>query len=548
MAKAPKDQLQLPWTVPGASQVPASVVLPAGKDGRSSNYTEGSEALLAPAPQVDRFPVVIGNALSLSYITSTYRLATQGWRWQAVDVWNELLEHDPHARGVVRQRLLPVVAARLDVLPAELDEDAEESEKQLVNDIAKEVRRQLRRIPARTQALGRLAWGIPYGMSAAETEWERDTSSKAPKGWEARGLHFIHSRRLNVTDSNSWDVYIYDQGPVAPWSQANYSLGHGLRLASFPGKFILHCPALSGDYATRDGELRYIGVYLALKRMIVRCSAQDFERVIRPWVLGFFNREADKTRQSVANTADINQLLATVKSLGLGSLNSAVLPESVRVEILKQVASAGNPREFADWLDRQVTESLLGQTYTTGPQHHGTHEAADTAQDGTRKIHEYDAQCLCDSLERDLVYWIVALNWSHDIARQYAPTLKFAVSEQANSKTIAEVAKILTSIDVPLKARSVGTMCGMPVIDEGDDETMETGRTRIITGGKDTPIEPDASNDPNSPDYKPPVADGDGAPATATRPKPKAPAKTASSKGKRGSTPDDKEAATGKTV
>ncbi len=518
-------QTLLPW---GSSAAPQPI-LPA------KPHPLEQPALLAPPPVVDRWPILIGQNLSLAYLTNTYMLATQGWRWQWVDVVNELLEHDPHARGVCRQRFLPVVAARLEVLPAELPEGAEQSDKDLAKKVADEVRRQIKGIPAWTQALGRLVWGIGYGMSAAESEWCRDTGSMAPKGWEVRGLSFVHSRRLNVTNPSTWDVHIYDQGPTGPGAQLNYGFGYGLPLRAYPGKFILHAPALNGDYATRDGEFRYIGAYLLIKRMMVRVTAQDFERFVRPWVLGYFNREGDKNRQAVAANPDIQQLLAAVKALGMGGLNAAVLPESVRVEILKAAASAGNPREFIDWLDTQVTESLLGQTYTTRPNVRGTHGAAGVAAEGTRRINEYDAQCLADTLERDLVYWIVALNWDEQVARRFCPKLKFGVSDPPSATEVATIAKLLTSIDVPLRARDVGEMAGMPVIDEGDEEGMAHGRTRLVYAGKDMPIEPEAGNDPNAPEQTEegdsegggePSGGGNAPPKPSAKPKTKAAAKT----------------------
>ncbi len=511
----PQDdtQLAMPWI---GNRPPASTVtLPV-----PPQHGYQPDALLAPPPAVDRYPIVIGAPLRLDYITAQYRNATMGWRYGAVDVWNELLEHDPHSRGVIRQRLLPVVAARMDVVAAELAEDALESDKQLAKTIRNEVKRQLSRIPARTQAFGRLMWGVPYGMSACENDWDRDSSSPAPKGWEVQGLRFIHSRRLNCTNPNSLDVYVYDQGPMSPLAGGNYAAGLGLRMASFPGKFTLHCPALNGDYALRDGELRYVGVYLALKRMIVRCAAQDFERVIRPWVLGYFNREGDKSRVSVAAQQDINQLKSVLAALGMGSLNSAVLPDAVRVDLLKHVASAGNPREFAAWLDTQITESFLGQSYTTGPSQHGTHEAAGVAAQGTLKIHEYDAQCLADTLERDVVRWIVELNWGPQIAKRFAPTIRFAVSDTPDPKRIADVAKILTAIDVELDARKVGEMAGMPVIAPGDDDTP---RTRVVVAGPAAagPIEP-AGDDPNDPDAEAPADEATTTPEPPPAPKPAA--------------------------
>jgi len=115
------------------------------------------------------------------------------------------------------------------------------------------------------------------------------------------------------------------------------------------------------------------------------------------------------------------------------------------------------------------------------------------------------------------------------------------VSDAPNPRVVAEVAKMLTAIDVPLHARKVGVMAGMPVIDEGDTDGMETARTRVITGGKDTPIEPDASNDPNSPNYQAPAvapAPGQqtqgGQPPKPAAPKPKPAAKKSPKPAKKG--------------
>src|ERR1700722_12957631 len=145
MPQTADTQLAMPWI--GNRQDASQVTLPV-----PPQHGYQAQTLLAPPPMTDRYPIVIGSALRLDYITSTYRNATLGWRYGAVDVWNELLEHDPHARGVVRQRRLPVVASRMDIVAAELPEDAATKDKDLAKAIRDEVKRQLSRIPSRTQA------------------------------------------------------------------------------------------------------------------------------------------------------------------------------------------------------------------------------------------------------------------------------------------------------------------------------------------------------------------------------------------------------------
>jgi phage gp29-like protein len=507
MSKAPKqaavtDNLWLPAMGIGPKGPADAVVLPAQPGtAPATNAPSDASQLVAPPAIIDRFPIVIGAPLQLGYITATYRLANEGFRWMAVDVWNELLEHDPHARGVIRKRILPIAGADVTVEPAEMAADAPQADKDQAKKIADECQRQILQLPALRQEIQRLAWAIIYGMGACETEWAND-DKQAPKGWAARRLHFIHSRRLNLTNPSSWEIYIYDQGPTAPWSspRSNSTIrGYGVPVSEYPFKFVVHVPALNGDYAVRDGEARYVGVYLALKRMIVRCTAQDFERVIRPWVVGYFNREQNKDKNPVANQVDIRQLLGAVQALGTGSLNGVILPDAVKVELLKAVSQAGNPREFADWLDNQVTKSLLGQTYTTSPSARGTHDAADVADQGTEELIRYDAACLGDTLSRDLAYPIALLNFGEDLAKRFPPRVVIGVDREMANKEYREALKAATACDIPIDARAAGEQLGLPVIAEQDMEKV--ARTRVVAASKDHPIEPGGSDDPNSPDF-----------------------------------------------
>src|SRR5512135_438292 len=80
------------------------------------------DAPLAPFPNFDRYPVVIGSNLTLQYISSVFRLATTGYRREYVDVLDELLERDPATYAVYAQRVFGVAGARWTVEPAECEE------------------------------------------------------------------------------------------------------------------------------------------------------------------------------------------------------------------------------------------------------------------------------------------------------------------------------------------------------------------------------------------------------------------------------------------
>jgi len=475
---------------------------------------------LAPAPVVDRYPIVQGSNLTLQYVSNAYRLCTQGYRYAFVDVINELLEHDPHSRGVVRQRILPVAGARLDVLPADLPKG--DPQTALAQKIADEVQRQLSALRMRAQAFGALAWaGTIFGIGGAELDWR-----KTDQGYELKGLRFIHTRRLNVTNPLTWDVHVWDQGLIGPGLDSNWSGStsgvYGLRCADFPGKFVLHQPQLAGEYSTRSGEARYTGFYMALKRTVVRATAMDFERTIRPWILGYYNRDpsAKSTDPKFAQNGDIQKLDAAVRGLGLGSLNSAILADTCKVEALR-AASLYSPIEFVNFVDEQISKALLGQTFTTQPGAHGNKSAAETAKDGTREILRYDAQCLADTLERDVVYWIVKLNFP-GMEERLCPRLYFNIDDAIEPAELMKLAATATTLDMAIDQLDLAKRVGLKLVDPDSKTAL---RTRLISAGKGpTPPDPNDPQPPEGGDEQGSGA-GEGAakdkPARDTKPAPK---------------------------
>lgn len=502
------------------------------------------QVTLAPAPIIDKYPIILGQNLTLAYLSAVYRLCTTGYRYQFVDALHELLEHDPHARGVVRQRVLPLACARLDLQPAKLP--VGDKDEKLAQEICDETERQLDRLECRSQAFAALAWGIVTGVSGAENVWDRSESQ-----WEISKARFIHSRRLNMPDPGTWDVHVWDQGqisvgfPQSPWMGVT-NAGYGLRCRDYPGKFIVHQPQLNGDYSLRSGEGRYIGFYMALKRTVVRATAQDFERTIRPWVIGYFTRKDKNGNDTPATKTDVSTLQSAIKALGLGSLSGVVLPDSCKVELLR-AAAAMDAVKFTEFLDDQITKSFLGQTYTTSPQHHGTHGVGSTADQNTMRVIRYDASCLVDTLKRDLVYYIVKLNWP-GAEKRLLPRLELQVEESPDPSQLMQLAKDATAIDIPVDVDELAARVGLDILEKDD---VEGRRTRQVSAGKSGgPIEP-GNDDPNDPNARIPEvgqdmgADGDQAPDVPMAPpaKKKTPpkGKPTPSKKQANSKPDDDE-------
>lgn len=503
------------WTIP--DPFPASEIPQPAIPQFPPSAPLGSQ-LLARPPVIDRFPFVIGQNLTSAYLTSAYRLATSGWRYQMVDLLNELLEHDGHARAVTRQRVLSVAGGRIEVLPADLRKDHPDID--VAKRYADEFAEEFAGIPNRTQAISQLNWGVIYGVSALEIDWEYSASQ-----WSIRNLASVHTRRLNYPNPTTWDLHIYDQGLVGPGFSMGETTGvYGLRIADFPGKFVVHTPALNADYPTRDGEGRYIGILMLLKRSVLRASAQDFERTIRPWVLGYFNRDAEQTPggqkpRSVATPEDIVVLERALDALGSGAMSRAALPDSVQVELLR-AASAMSATEFLSFLNREMSKAMLGQAFTTEPGANGNLSTSQTAKEGTMEIMRYDGRCLGDTLERDLAWpW---LQLRHPEAkRRLLPRVVVHVDETPDPDKIMAIAVRGAAMDLPIDADKLAEQTGLELVPALDP--MVPRRVRMLQAGK--PPEPvgkeNSAADPNPTE---PEVNDKGEPAEAN----KAPAKPAS--------------------
>lgn len=466
---------------------PTSFVLASGGEPapliRTNEIGLETERHLAPPAVIDKYPVVIGANITGAYLSSVYRICSSGWRFQYVDLLDELLEHDPDARCVVRARILGVASGRYDVAPARLNESASDADRDLAKQIAERYSLEFDSIPCRTQRIQQLAWADWYGVSALETMWEHRDSNT----WSPADLAFIHSRRLNYTDPYSWELFVYDQGMVGPGLVDARTNGvFGLPVSRYPGKFITHTPSLSGQYPTRDGEGRYVGMLMLLTRMITRASAQDFERVIRPWVLGYFNRKTlDGQGMPLADRRDIADLQLALGALGSGSMNSAALPNSVKVELLR-ASAAMSASEFLSYLNKSKSKALLGQAFTTEPGANGNMETATVADKNTLKTFEYSANALCDTLRRDLAMPWLKLNYPA-LQRYFCPRHTANVTDLPGANELIEMAKIGTSIGMPIEIADLAERTYLKVVSAGDEATP---RTRMMTA-KDGPNPPD---------------------------------------------------------
>ncbi len=472
-----------------------------------SAASRGSKGPLAPWPATDRNPTVIGNQLTFQAVATAYRLALTGYRQRYADVLGELLDHDPHAFGVLSQRILAVAGARYE-FKAPVPPDHPRYHEAL--EVADHVAAQFAQIPKIQGHYATLLWSLYYGVSASEIHWRRVGSE-----WWVDRLTWIHTRRLAYPDSALWELHVWDQGAVGPGSWGAYptaSSTYGLRVSDFPGKFVVHTPQLRADYPTREGLGRIVGNWMLLKRFAARASSQYLDRFARPIGLGTWGT-TDTMEPRAAVDEDVVALKAALESLGLGTLTSYAKPDCIKVDILNPDATSTAKLTFTEFLsyaDAQVSKGVLGQTYTTEPGKFGAKGTAEVGKEGAMQLARFDAADFADTLRRDIVAHIVRLNRPNAV--DLVPCCEILVDDEPSPEAVMAIAVQAASIGMPLDAEDLAKRTGLVLVDPGKDAR----RLALVKPAELSAI--DETIEPPTPPPMPGAVDDDGEPANDDEP------------------------------
>lgn len=434
--------------------------------------TNNGSGVIAPWPLIDRYPTILGDRISIGYIGAIIRQCMSGYRQQWVDLLEELLVGEPHGYAVLEHRFNTVSGGRLGITPPELrpingEPNPETDEAKLIaDDIASVVDA----IPDRQKALNRLAWGLYYGVSGAENIYEYRAD-----GWRVVALNFIHSRRIAYPDQNSWRPRIWDQGSVSTSTDTNRSYPttemFGVRVDDFPGKFIIFEACIRGDYPTREGLGLQLAYWIGLKGMAVRGAGQYVERFGKPWALGSYSTAQPNLPKRAATDEDIKALNAALAALGLGSLAGAALPDSVEINLQGPGLNSGSTgithAELIALIDAQIEEVVLTTSGITTPGKNGTRSSREVMKEGTRETFRYDAQCLADTLKRDLVMPLVRLR--HPGKEHLCPNVSIFPNEEPNPLAILELNTKAAASGLPVDADAVAKKIGVELVPRDKD-------------------------------------------------------------------------------
>lgn len=341
------------------------------------------------------------------------RSAARGYPDRFFILAEEMEERDLHYGSVLGTRKLAVSGVEPIVVPA----SKSSADKKLADAVT-----ELVTAPEFTDDYAiDLLDALGKGYSVVETIWDRSGKEWRPKSYEWRD-----PRRFVVDQVD---------GRTLRHKVAGRTEGEDLP----PFLFSVHHPKRKSGLPVRGGLARLAAWAFLFKSYSLKDWMAFLEVYGMPLRLGKYGRDA--------STDDKRVLLKAVRDLSSDA--AAIVPQGMDIQFIESTGGGGNAvfKDMAEYLDRQISKGVLGQTMTTD----------DGASLSQAKIHESvrhdiaraDARQLGTTANRDLIRPFIDLNFG---PQDKYPTVVWPITESEDIKVLAEVVDKAVGMGVEIDA------------------------------------------------------------------------------------------------
>lgn len=342
-----------------------------------------------------------------------------------LEVAEEMEEKDCHYRSVLATRKMQ--AAGLDI-GVESASDAAEDVK------AADLLRDFINTDVLRHSLFDIMDALGKGYSASEILWDCEG-----KTWTPARIAWRDPRWFGY-DDDGVTLKLKDE--------------HGLLIPLAPAKFIVHTHKSKSGLPLRGGLARAAVWPFLFKNFDIKSWVIFCETYGHPLRLGRYGPNATKE--------DKETLLRAVRNIA--GDHAAILPQSMTIEF-RDAKAQGNAQVFerlAEYLDRQISKLVLGQTGTTDT---GSRVGTADAHEHVRKdIEISDAKALAATLNRDLVRPMVDLNFG---PRKRYPRLTISRPESEDITALVDNIVKLVPLGLRVESSVMADKLGLPDPDAG---------------------------------------------------------------------------------
>ncbi|MDR1646825.1 MAG: DUF935 domain-containing protein [Zoogloeaceae bacterium] len=302
----------------------------------------------------------------------------------------------------------------------------------------------------------------------------------------AQFLPVIQAATFNILDALGkgfsgteiiWDTSGPDWFPVRlerrdpRWFLFDKVDGHTLRLRHelYPEgqplpemKFIVHRCAAKTGLPIRGGLARAASWAFLFQSFALRDWVTFIETFGKPLRLGRYD-------STTASPADIAKLIEAVQALGMDA--AAILPKSMLIEYPEVPNARGDNqlwRALLEYLDRQVSKLVLGQTLTadTGESGGGSYALGGVHNEVRMDILADDALRFCETINRDLIRPLVNLNFPG--ITDY-PRYTLRVEEPEDMTALIDIVEKAVAMGQPVSQKWFSEKFGIPLPEAGEE-------------------------------------------------------------------------------
>lgn len=312
--------------------------------------------------------------LTPNRLAAIHRAAAQGDPLAWLELAEDIEERDAHYLAVLGTRRRQVAQLPTNV---EAASDAPDHVKHadFIRDWLKE--------SVLDEALFDMLDAIGKGFSVMEIEWESTPEAVLPKCF-----HYRPQRWFTFDTLDGETVQLLEGVTREPLS---------------PHKFIIHRHRAKSGLTIRSGIARVASWSWMMKAFTNKDWAIFTQNYGSPIRIGRYDNMASDTDKAVLWRAVAN----------IAGDCAAIIPKGMEIEFvgLKEPAKGGELYEKrVDWLDRQISKLVLGQTTTTDAVS-GGHAVAQEHRLVQEDIERADAKMISATLTRQLVPLVIALNF-----------------------------------------------------------------------------------------------------------------------------------------
>ena len=392
---------------------------------------------------------------SISAILDILSRAEQGDLVSQAELFTDMEERDAHIYAEITKRKMAVAQLDFELKPAR---EAGAKEKKAIDKLED----MLEDILDMETLVFNLADAIGHGFSAIELEWQRDSSgfwmpsklTPRPQRWFT--VDFATRRQLRLRDGSMEGVELVKHG------------------------WIIH------EHSSKTGSVATQGLYraLALPYLFKNFATKNWLRFCELYAVPIrvlFHHEQDSAKKY--------ELMAALQAMGQSGV--ALLEGGTQDDLKTESLTNGEGAGFAsliDWCERSVSKAVLGGTLTSSTGNNGNYATAQVHDDVRYQLRDHDAKQIAETLTRQLIGSIVAVN-----GLAIRPVLCFDTQEPEDMALYADAIPKLVAIGakIPVSYLHEKLKLPMPEKDEEILAAVQPPQAETV----DTPTEtPDAQD------------------------------------------------------